>query len=58
MCSFKPAVDVDFVIDANADVDLNPRPLLERESNALTTQLSAEVPDFLQCIGSTINQSK
>ena len=41
MCSFKPAVDVDFVIDADADVDLNPRPLLEMESSALTTQLLA-----------------
>ena len=35
MCSFKPdvRVNVDSVIDANADVDLNPRPL-EMESSA------------------------
>ena len=40
MYSFKPDVDVGFVIDANADVDLKPRPLLEQESSALTNQLS------------------
>ena len=34
-------VNVDSVIDANADVDLNPRPLLEQESSALTIQQSA-----------------
>ena len=44
MYSFKPdvMVNLDSVIDASADVDLNPRPLLEQESSALTTQLSTQ----------------